>query len=72
MQALDAVLNRPLECGDQPAVLGDVVRRDSDAGVELRNCHAVFVSDDSTVPCGAGVAAGAPVDVRRDHQDADS
>ncbi len=72
MQASVAMLRRPIEGGDQAAILRDIVGRDTDPRVELSKRLTVVIRDDGTIARGARVAAGTTVDMRRNHQDSES
>ena len=63
-----AVALRPLERGDEAAVLGDVVRRDADRFSELLDERAVRPLDAHAVAGRPRVAARAAVDVRDDRR----
>ena len=68
MQAFVAMLERPLEGGDQSTVFGHVVGVDADTFVELGEDVAILIFDDGAVARGPWIAACAAVDVRRDHE----
>ena len=61
-----AVAGRPLERGEQCAVLGDVVGRGADRLGELLDHRAVLRLDADAEAGRSGIAARAAVDVRDD------
>ena len=63
-----AVLCRPAERGEQAVVFGDVVGGDAEAAVQFVEDGAVGTLDEDAVARGTGVAPGAAVDIRGDHE----
>src|SRR3990172_9180687 len=60
------VLSSPLERGDEPSILRDVVGCDSNGLAEFFDERAVRPLDADAVAGRSGIAAGAAVDVRDD------
>ena len=68
VQLLDAAIDGPAERGEQPAVLRHVVGRDADTLGNLRQHLTVVVDDVDAKARRTWIAAGAPVEIRRNHE----
>ena len=66
MDLLVPVLFGPLERGDQPSILRDVVGRNSNRFAEFFDERAIGLLDADAVAGGTGIAAGAAIDVGDD------
>ena len=67
VQRLVPVVQRPRQGGQETVVFRDVVGRVRETAVQLGDHGAVVAHNLHAVPCGTRVAAGAAVDIRRDH-----
>ena len=59
---LEVVIDGPLQRGDQPVVLGDVVGGDAERAAQLGEDLALIVDDVHAVTGGTGVAPRAAVE----------